>query len=105
MPAHDDRNGKTGARRRRDLGPADPAFVGALAMIDERAEDWTGLLQKLIRTPSCFESEHEIVRRVCRYVTGIGLIPTLVPMDAVALRRHADAVGPVSAVADRNNVV
>lgn len=104
MPAHDDRSRKSGARRR-DVGPADPTFLQALAVIDERADDWTNLLQELIRAPSCFESEHEIVRRVCRYVTGIGLIPTLVPMDAVALRRHADAVGPVSAVADRNNVV
>jgi acetylornithine deacetylase len=103
MPVHDDRNRKTGAQRR-NSGPG-PAYLRALAMIDERAQDWTSLLQELIQIPSCFESEHEIVRRVSEYVTVIGLVPTLVPMDPVALRRLADAAEPISDVGDRNNVV
>jgi hypothetical protein len=45
------------------------------------------------------------VRHVCGHVTAIGLVATMVPMDTVALRRHADAINPISEVADRNNVV
>src|SRR5438132_9763350 len=103
QPDHN-RDQKAGARPR-DLALADPKFLGALTMISAHAEDWTKLLQELIRIPSCFEAEHEIVHRVCEYVTALGLVPTLVPMDATALRRQADAVNPVSEVADRNNVV
>ena len=80
-------------------------LLRAQDMITRRAEDWTKLLQELIRIPSCFEAEHAIVRRVCDHVTALGLAPTLVPMDAVALRRHPDAVNPISNVPDRNNVV
>jgi len=92
-------------RRSDDQGPTldartrDPdvtAIDGAQGMIDERKQDWTGLLQELIRIPSCFEAEHAIVRRVCEHVAAIGLAPTLVPMDACALRRHADAIEPIS---------
>jgi len=105
MPAHGDRGQLLGTSRANCGRPADPAFRAALTMIDDHAQDWTGLLQGLIRIPSCFESEHEIVRHVCRYATAIGLTPVLVPMDAELLRRHLDAVRPVSDVADRNNVV
>lgn len=73
--------------------------------IDCRAHDWTNLLQELIRIPSCFESEHAIVRYVCAYVARLGLSPALVPMDAAVLKRHADSADPISDVAGRNNVV
>ena len=46
-----------------------------------------------------------MVRRVCNYVSGLGLAPELVPMDAAALRRHPACVEPVSVVSGRNNVV
>ena len=81
------------------------AGEGARRAIAARAGDWTLLLQDLIRIPSCFEAEHAIVARVCEHVAAIGLTPVLVPMDAAALRRHADAVEPISEVAGRNNIV
>ena len=84
---------------------ADPTIADAQRMIEERADDWIRLLQDLIRIPSCFEAEHAIVARVCEHVTAIGLTPVLVPMDAAALRRHRDAVEPISDVPGRNNVV
>jgi acetylornithine deacetylase len=87
--------------RMRDRG----ALNTAHRMIVDRKQDWTALLQELIRIPSCFEAEHAIVHRVCEYVAAIGLSPILVPMDASALRLHADAVEPISTVAGRNNVV
>jgi len=37
------------------------AIRGAHAMIDRCKQDWTALLQELIRIPSCFEAEHAIV--------------------------------------------
>jgi len=104
MRRSDDHGAKLEARTR-DPGAIDAAIRGAHAMIDRCKQDWTALLQELIRIPSCFEAEHAIVRRVCEHVAAIGLVPTLVPMDASALRCHADAVEPISAVADRNNVV
>jgi acetylornithine deacetylase len=87
--------------RMRDRGAPNTAH----RMIVDRKQDWTALLQELIRIPSCFEAEHAIVHRVCEYVAAIGLSPILVPMDASALRLHADAVEPISTVAGRNNVV
>lgn len=81
------------------------AVLRAQDMITHRAEDWSRLLQELIRIPSCFEAEHAIVSRVCDHVTTLGLVPTLVPMDAAALQRHSDSVNPISNVPDRNNVV
>src|SRR3984893_19522808 len=101
-------------RRSDDQGPAldagtrDPdvtAIDGAQGMIDERKQDWTGLLQELIRIPSCFEAEHAIVRCVCEHVAAIGLAPILVPMDPAALRHLAAPVEPIRPVADRNNLV
>jgi hypothetical protein len=66
--------------------------------IVDRKQDWTALLQELIRIPSCVEAEHAIVHRVCEHVAAIGLSPILVPMDASALRLHADTVEPISTV-------
>jgi acetylornithine deacetylase len=100
-----DDHGATLDAHTRDPGLIDAAILGAQGMIDERKQDWTGLLQELIRIPSCFEAEHAIVRCVCEHVAGIGLAPILVPMDPAALRHLADAVEPISAVADRNNIV
>jgi acetylornithine deacetylase len=100
MRRSDDRSVKLAAHTR-DSG----AIRDAHAMIDGRKQDWTALLQELIRIPSCFEAEHAIVRRVCEHVAKIGLAPILVPMDASALRCHADAVEPISRVAGRKNVV
>ena len=74
-------------------------------MIEQRVDDWTGLLQQLIQIPSRFEAEHEIVHSVSGHVKALGLAPILVPMDAPVLRRHADAVEPFSEVAGRNNIV
>lgn len=88
-----------------DNATAENAIVRAQAKIGARAGDWTRLLQDLVRIPSCFEAEHAIVRRVCEHVTALGLVPTLVPMDPAALRRHPDAVEPISAAPGRNNVV
>jgi len=73
--------------------------------IQSRTGDWTQLLQELIRIPSNFESEHEIVRRVSEHIAALGLAPVLVPMDAGKLRRHPDAVKPISDVEGRNNIV
>jgi acetylornithine deacetylase len=85
--------------------PVDAALLEAKAMIEQRCEDWTGLLQQLIQIPSRFEAEHEIVHSVSGHVKALGLAPILVPMDAAVLRRHADAVEPFSEVAGRNNIV
>src|SRR5919204_1217748 len=87
--------------RMRDPG----ALQLARSMIDDRQQDWTALLQELIRIPSCYEAEHAIVHRVREHVAAIGLSPILVPMDASALRRHAEAVEPISTVTGRNNAV
>jgi acetylornithine deacetylase len=87
--------------RTRDCG----TLHAAHRMIVDRKQDWTALLQELIRIPSCFEAEHAIVHRVCEHVAAIGLSPILVPMDASALRLHADAADPISKVTGRNNVV
>jgi len=87
--------------RMRDPG----ALQLARSMIDDRQQDWTALLQELIRVPSCYEAEHAIVHRVREHVAAIGLSPILVPMDASALHLHADAVEPISTVTGRNNVV
>lgn len=104
MPAADDGDVARGAGTV-DAHQADPAIAGAREAIKAGAGDWTRLLQDLIRIPSCFEAEHAIVARVCEHVAAAGLTPILVPMDAAALRRHADAVEPISEVPDRNNVV
>jgi acetylornithine deacetylase len=88
-----------------DSAVIDTAIRGAHAIIDGHKQDWTTLLQELIRIPSCFEHEHAITCRVAELVTAIGLVPILVPMDAPALRRHVGAVEPFSAVAGRNNIV
>jgi acetylornithine deacetylase len=104
MRRSDDGSARLQARSR-DPGAIVAAIRGAHTMIDGRKQDWTALLQELIRIPSCFEAEHAIVRRVCEHVAAIGLAPTLVPMDACALRRHADAIEPISTVAGRNNVI
>jgi acetylornithine deacetylase len=86
--------------------PADDAAIAAARRaIDAQAGNWTRLLQELIRIPSCFEVEHAIVARVCEHVTAVGLAPVLVPMDAEVLRRHPDAVAPISEMAGRNNIV
>src|SRR5262245_10491949 len=81
------------------------ALHAAHRMIVDRKQDWTALLQELIRIRSCYESEHAIVHLVCKHVAEVGLSPILVPMDASALRLHPDAVEPISTVAGRNNVV
>jgi len=88
-----------------DSDALDEAIRAAHAAIAARTEAWSKLLQELIRIPSCFEDEHDIVAHVCQHVTATGLQPILVPMDAAALRRHPDAVKPFSKVAGRNNVV
>ncbi len=87
--------------RTRDCGALDTAR----RIIEDRKQDWTALLQELIRIPSCFEAEHAIVHRVCEHVAASGLSPILVPMDASALRLYADAAEPISTVTGRNNVV
>jgi acetylornithine deacetylase len=87
----------------RDRDAVEPAIRAAQGIIGERKNAWTKLLQELIRIPSCFEAEHAIVARVCEHVSAIGLDPIMVPMDA--LHRHPDAVGPISKVPGRNNVV
>ena len=87
--------------RIRDSG----ALQLARSMIADRQQDWTALLQELIRIPSFFEAEHAIVHRVCEHVAAIGLSPILVPMDASALRRHAEAFEPISDVPGRNNII
>src|SRR5262245_40821488 len=87
--------------RTRDCGTLHDAH----RMIVDRKQDWTALLQELIRIPSCYESEQAIVHKVCEHVAAVGLSPILVPMDASALRLHADAVEPISTAAGRNNVV
>src|SRR6266849_5461000 len=104
MPRSSDRSTEFVARTR-DPRAIDTTIRDAHAIIDACKRDWTALLHELIRIPSCFEAEHAIVRRVCEHVAAIGLAPTLVPMDATALRRHTDAVEPISAVAGRNNIV
>lgn len=81
------------------------AVLRARDCIDNRRMDWRDLLRELIRIPSTFEAEHGMVGRVAGEVRALGLTPILVPMDAGALRRHPDAVEPISTVADRNNVV
>src|SRR5262245_42315499 len=80
-------------------------YEGARRAITARADDWTRLLQDLIRIPSSFEVEHAIVARVCEHLTALGLTPMLVPIDAAALRRNPGAVKPISDVPGRNNVV
>jgi acetylornithine deacetylase len=95
-------------RRRAMLGEAahaDPALLRAREAITSLTEDWTSLLQALIRIPSRHEAEHDIVRWVAEYVRALGLSPTLVAMDAAALRRHPDSSEPVSEVPGRHNVV
>jgi acetylornithine deacetylase len=91
--------------RRAESGALDRAVQAGRAAIDDGKETWTGLLQELIRIPSVFESEHDIVARVCEHVSALGLRPALIPMDAAALARLPDAVEPISTVAGRNNVV
>jgi acetylornithine deacetylase len=80
-------------------------LAGARRMIEEHAEDWTRLLQELIRIPSPYGAEHAIVRRVSEHVIALGLTPTLVSMDAATLRRYPDACEPISEVPGRHNVV
>jgi acetylornithine deacetylase len=104
MRGSDDRSTGAGGRMP-DASVIDAAILDARATIDARRQDWTNLLQELIRIPSRFEAEHAIVRRVCEYVTALGLVPELVPMDEKLLHGHAHAAKPVSSVADRNNVV
>jgi acetylornithine deacetylase len=104
MPAADDGNLARDAATA-DARQVDAAIAGARKAIQARAGDWTRLLQDLIRIPSCFESEHAVVARVCEHVAAIGLTPILEPFDAEALRRHPDAVEPISEVQGRNNVV
>jgi acetylornithine deacetylase len=86
-------------------GRKEAAVLRSKHMITCQAADWRRLLQELIRIPSCFETEHAIVSHVCEYVTALGFAPTLVPMDATALRRHPDSATPISNIPDRNNVV
>jgi acetylornithine deacetylase len=92
-------------QRNRHTSIGDPVLVSAHALIDARKDDWTRLLQELIRIPSCYESEHKIVDRVCELVSASGIAPVLVPMDARLLRQRPDSAPPFSEVPDRNNVV
>src|SRR5262245_46530163 len=82
-----------------------PNLDQARKLIEDRADEWACVLQELVRTPSYFEAEHAIVRRICDRVTALGLVPILVPMDPLALQGHPDSSKPISAVAQRNNVV
>jgi acetylornithine deacetylase len=81
------------------------AIADAHAMIDARKDEWTRLLQDLIKIPSCFEAEHDVVRYVCKYISAAGLAPMLVPMDAGQLRRLVDSAPPFSEIPGRNNIV
>ena len=75
------------------------------AAIDERAAEWSALLQDLVRIPSQFEREHRIVERVGELIGAMGVPYDLVPMEAAMLRAHPNAVEPISSVPGRNNVV
>lgn len=102
----DNRLVEPGREPRRELRDAGAAAVSAAkAAIDAGKDTWSALLQELIRIPSCFEAEHAIVARVCEHVAAIGLRPVLVAMDSAALRRHPQAMKPISDVPGRNNVV
>jgi acetylornithine deacetylase len=81
------------------------AIADARAMIDARKDEWTRLLRDLIRIPSCFEAEHDVVRYVREYISAAGLTPVLVPMDAGQLRRFVDSAPPFSEIPGRNNIV
>jgi acetylornithine deacetylase len=85
--------------------PKGAAIADARAMIDARKDEWTRLLQDLIKIPSCFEAEHDVVRYVCEYISAAGLAPVLVPMDAAQLRRFVDSAPPFSEIPGRNNIV
>jgi acetylornithine deacetylase len=82
-----------------------PAIERARASIQERLPEWSSMLQDLVRIPSCFENEYDIVRRTCDIVEALGLSYELVPMDSSALSAHPDATAPISTVPGRNNVV
>jgi acetylornithine deacetylase len=87
-------------------GGGQPAAVARAGdAIMQGAAQWSQLLQELIRIPSCFEAEHDVVAYVCERVAAMGITPILVPMDAAALQHHADSVRPISTVTNRNNVV
>jgi acetylornithine deacetylase len=81
------------------------AISAAKAMIDDRSMAWAKLLQDLIRIPSYFEAEHDIIRYVCEFAIGMGFRPILVPMEDRVLRQSTDAIEPISKVAGRSNVV
>jgi len=89
----------------RRAGADDACIAAAKAAIDAHRETWTQILQDLIRIPSCFEAEHDIVAWVCRHAAASGVDPILVPIDAAALRRNPHAAQPISDVPGRHNVV
>jgi hypothetical protein len=66
--------------------PKGAAIADARAMIDARKDEWIRLLRDLIKLPSCFEAEHDVVRYVYEYISAAGLAPVLVPMDTGQLR-------------------
>ena len=66
---------------------------------------WTYLFQQLIRIPSSFEAEHEIVHFVARYIEQLGVPVHRVPHDPHVVRNLRTAAGPISLVQGRDSLV
>jgi len=73
--------------------------------IDAHIERWQILLQDLIRIPSYFEGEHEIVKRVAHYIQSLGVEVNKVPHIPEALKELATAQYPISERPERSSLV
>jgi acetylornithine deacetylase len=83
--------------------------VTSAADLDARVEThlphWRALLQRLVRCPSTFEHEHDVVALVEEEIVRIGLTPVAVTFDPAALEKLPGSQPPYSAVPSRRNVV
>ncbi|HEV2915729.1 MAG TPA: M20/M25/M40 family metallo-hydrolase [Pyrinomonadaceae bacterium] len=78
---------------------------GYRAFINANLERWELLFQELIRIPSLFEAEHELVERVARQIESLGLKAEKVTHRAEALSELPTAQYPISELPERHSLV
>lgn len=73
--------------------------------IEANLERWQVLFQELIRIPSYFEGEHEIVQKVAQHIESLGVEVKRVTHVAETLRELPTAQYPISERAERCSLV
>jgi acetylornithine deacetylase len=74
-------------------------------LIHDRQSNWIEFFQELVRIPSVFESEHEVIDLVHSRLTSLGVEVIPIPFDSDLLIRLPTAQHPFSSVQGRRNLV